>query len=189
MADTLDGLMKLTLGWKWSNELHFEQDRPGTVDDEGTYTASQIITDGTAAGQAIKVFYDDAVTAESPAGKTYDLTALLYAYPLFGVNHSPSLTSIRAIVILNTGIVETPTRGVGRILWDASATNACLTPFGAAHAATGGLTIMPGGLLVLTAWGGTAGFAVTAGTGDIISILDLDTPGKTIPFEILIMGV
>jgi hypothetical protein len=127
---------------------------------------------GTTAGKADLMISSSGSAAASPV--SIDVSNSATVDPLGG---PVVLARIKAIVIQNLSTTDGH-----NLLLDATVSNACKTMFNGI--ATSKLVILPGGFVVLAGFGAT-GYAVTAATGDIIS---LDPGANTIPYAIDIIG-
>lgn len=129
-------------------------------------------TDGAGANQAQKVFTD---TRTLTASSTEDLDLAGGLTDAFG--NVLTLTEVKAIII------KAAAGNTNNVIVGGAASNQFVTPFGAgAHT----VTVRPGGMLMLVAPDAT-GYAVTAGTGDLLKIAN--SAGSTsVTYDILILG-
>lgn len=130
-------------------------------------------TNGTGADQANQHWKDQRTLAAS-ATENLDLAGVLVSHLTGAVIN---FTSIRLIIVYaalgNANDVEVG--GVGL--------NAFFTPFGAN---TDKLKVKPGGLLVLMARD-AAGYAVTAGTGDLLKVAN-GGAGTSVTYDVILVG-
>jgi hypothetical protein len=128
--------------------------------------------DGAGAGQAQKIFTDTRTLAAS-ASEDLDLNGVLT--DAFGA--SLAFAEIKAIMI------KAAAANTNNITIGGAATNQFVSPFGAG---THTLTLRPGGVLLLVA-GDATGYAVTAGTGDLLKIANA-AAGSSITYDIVLIG-
>lgn len=124
------------------------------------------LTNGTAAGKADLMYYDDSRTLGASASASYDLAGSL-SDPFGTVL---TFVKVKAIAIVNSG--------AGSITIARPATNGA--PI--FDAASDAITVPTGGTVFLY---NPTGWNITAGTGDLLSVT-ADGTGAT--FEILIVG-
>lgn len=126
---------------------------------------------GTAAGQATLVFSDTRTIAAS-SNDDLDLAGVL-PHPLGG---TITFAVVRAIII------RAAAGNTNNVVVGAAASNQFVGPFGAA---THTLALRPGEELVVT--NRAAGWAVTAGTGDILRIANSGA-GTSVTYDIILLG-
>jgi hypothetical protein len=135
-------------------------------------SASLAWLSGSGAGQCSKI-YSDSFSVSQSTNTDLDLSG-----SLAGVYGTVVFTAIKGILIVagtNTGLGNLT---VGNV------TNGIVAPFGAA---THSFAIAPGGVL-FTANPSAAGFAITAGTADLLRIATAATAG-TYTFDVVIWGI
>lgn len=131
------------------------------------------LADGTGANQANAVFSDQRTLAASGT-ENLDLAGGLT--DVYGA----ALTFTRVKLLL----VRAAAANVNDVLVGGAASNGFVTPFGDA---TDVVRVRPGGLLLLASADAT-GFAVTAGTGDLLKMAN--SAGSTsVTYDIVIVGV
>lgn len=136
------------------------------------YKATLDLADGTGLNQASVMFSDQRTLAAS-ASEELDLSGSLA--DVLGV--SLVLTKIKALVI------KAAPGNTNDVVVGGAASNGCATMFGDP---TDKINVKPGGMLVLTA-PTVAGYAVTAGTGDLLKVANSGgTTGVT--YDIIILG-
>lgn len=133
----------------------------------------QNYADGTAIDQAQKVF-SDTRSLSSSASESLDLAGGL-ADPLGG---NITFTAIKEIII-KAAAANTGNLRVGKVI-----SNGFAGPFDQT-AGSLGVTIPPGGILHLRN-ASAAGWAVTAGTGDLLSVENLVAAGQS--YDIILVG-
>ena len=132
---------------------------------------AQAFAQGVAANQANQM-WTDARSIGSSANDDLDLAGGLTS--AFG--NAITFTSIKAI------IVKAAAANANNLIMGGESTNPFETMFGLADST---LIIQPGGILALTAPGAT-GYAVTAGTGDILRFTNAGS--GTINYEVIFIG-
>jgi hypothetical protein len=132
------------------------------------------LASGVAAGQADKIFADQRTIAAS-GNDDLDLAGVL-TDPL-----GAPLTFVKVKAL----IVAAASGNTNNVVVGGAGTNGWVGPFGAA---THTVTVRPGGALVLMTGAGDAnGYAVTAGTGDLLRIAN--SAGVTpVTYDIVIVG-
>jgi hypothetical protein len=144
----------------------------GTVAHDFVFGPSYNFTDGTGADQIRQVFTDTRTLA---ASATEDLDLAGSLTNALGV--SVVFTKIRGL------LVRAAAANTNNVIVGGAAANQFATPFGAG---THTVTVRPGGLLLLVA-GDATGYAVTAGTGDLLKIANSGgTTGVT--YDIVLLG-
>lgn len=147
----------------------------GTASDPISTAVSITLDDGTGAGQANKIFADTRTLAAS-ATEDLDLAAgaLTDAY-----GTTLTFAKIKAIY------VEAAAGNTNNVILGNATSNAWVGPFGAA---THTIAVRPGGVqLLATGEADTNGYAVTAGTGDLLKVANSGgTTGVT--YTIIIVG-
>jgi hypothetical protein len=144
-----------------------------TVSDPLQFRRAVQLSTGTAAGQADKVFHDRRTLAAS-AAEDLDLAGVLS--DAFGA----ALTFVRVKGLF----IAAAAANVNNVVVGADATN----PWAALLNATGTITLRPGASFA--AFAGAAdgtGYAVTAGTGDILQVANSGA-GTGVDYDIIIVG-
>jgi hypothetical protein len=149
----------------------------GTSDLGGTSTAQNVsyaktLTSGTGAGQADLVWGDNNTLAAS-ATTDIDLAGALTG----ALGGTVTFAKIKAIFLY------ADEGNTNNVVLGAAASNQFVGPFGAA---THTIAVPPGGCAVLVA-PGTAGWAVTAATGDLLRVANSGA-GTAVTYKILIVG-
>lgn len=135
-------------------------------------TALLSFLSGSGAGQVNKIYSDSFSVAQSVN------TDLDLAGSLTGVYGTVVFTAIKGILVVagtNTGLGNLV---VGNV------TNGIVAPFGAA---THSVAVAPGGIFAI-ANPSAAGFAITAGTADLLRIATAATAG-TYTFDVVVIGI
>lgn len=127
---------------------------------------------GTAAGQADKIWHDERTLAAS-ASEDLDLAGTLV--DAFGV--AMTLARVRGLIIYASSA------NTNQVIIGNAGSNGWVGPFGAA---THTLSVHPGGLLALFA-PGTNGYAVTAGTGDLLHVAN-SAGGTPVTYDVVVIG-
>lgn len=131
-------------------------------------------TDGTAAGQADRIFHDRRTLAAS-AAEDLDLAGVLL--DVYGA----TITFARIKVLY----IAADPGNTNNVIVGNAATNGFITWVGAA---THTVTVRPGGALLLVAGGADAtGYAVTAGTGDLLHITNSGA-GTSVTYDVVLIG-
>lgn len=141
--------------------------------DQLAVRAVTSFVDGTGAGQANTTFSDRRTVAAS-ATDSIDLAGGITS-PLGTPN---ALLAVKAILI------KASEANGGNLRVGKGVANAFVGPFGAAAV---GVTVAPGGVLLLVN-SSAAGWTVTAGTGDILAVENLNA-GASGDFDIVLIGV
>lgn len=130
--------------------------------------------EGTGANQ-IQQTFTDSRTLASAASENLDLSGgLLNIY-----NVTINFTRIRLLLI------RCPSTNANVVRVGPGAANGWITAF---NDASDRINVRPGGILILAAADPT-GYAVTAGTGDILTVLNTnDISAVSVAYEIIIMG-
>lgn len=137
-----------------------------------TYLAE--LANGTAAGQADRVFHDTRTLAAS-ANEDLDLAGVL-TDPL-----GATLTFAKVKGI----IVAAASANTNNVVVGGAATNAFVGPFGAAAHT---IAVRPGGVLALVCGSADAtGYAVTAGTGDLLRVANSGA-GSSVTYDVIVIG-
>lgn len=137
-----------------------------------TIGADTAITSGTAAGSADTVYAEEAYSIAASGSQNFDLSGAL-TDPLGG---AAVFAKVDAIV------VKAAAANTNNVLVGGAASNGFVGPFADA---TDILSVKPGGQVTLYA--GTAGWTVTAGTGDILKIAN-SSSGSAVVFDLVIIG-
>lgn len=139
-----------------------------------TQTYKAVLTDGTGAGQADKVFHDQRTLAAS-ATENLDLAGVL-TDPL-----GTALTFARVKAL----IVKAAAANTNDVVVGGDVTNTFFGPFADE---TDGIRIRPGGVLCIACGEADAtGFAVAAGTGDLLKFLN-GGAGTPVTYDVTIIG-
>lgn len=136
-----------------------------------TYEKSIVLDNGTAADQADRIFSDDRTLAGN-ASEDLDLAGVL----VDALGATVTFARIKAIFIENTAT------GSNQVIVGNAASNGFVGPFGAA---THTVAVRAGGMLALVCRDST-GWAVTAGTGDLLKIAN--SASGSIVYRIVIIG-
>lgn len=128
---------------------------------------------GTGAGQADRI-WDDTRTLTASSNEDLDLNGAAIQDAL-GLN--------LAFVKIKGILVAAAATNVNNVVVGAAASNAFVGPFGAA---THTVAVKPGGLFA-AACSDAAGWAVTAGTGDLLRIAN-GGAGTSVTYDIVIIG-
>lgn len=137
-----------------------------------TYSTSY--ANGTAAGQADKLF-SDTRTLVASANEDLDLNGVLA--DALGV--TLSLARVRAIMIAAAA------GNTNNVVVGGAASNGFVSPFGGA---THQVNVRPGGFLVLaTGLADATGYVVTAATGDLLRITN-GGAGTPVTYDIVVLG-
>lgn len=138
------------------------------------FTRAVGLASGTGAGQADRIFHDRRTLAAS-ANEDLDLAGVLT--DPFGA----TITFARIKGLL----VAAAAGNTNNVVVGNAATNGFITWVGAA---THTVTVRPGGVLALLAGGADAtGYAVTAGTGDLLRIAN-SAGGTSVDYDIVLIG-
>lgn len=144
----------------------------GTVIHDILYGPSQVFSNGTGLDQITQIFSDQRTLAAS-ATEDLDLAGGLTN----ALGTTLTFTKIRGL------IVRAAVANTNNVLVGGAATNQFVTPFGGtAHT----VTVRPGGLLMLLAPDAT-GYAVTAGTGDLLKIAN-SSSGTSVLYDLILLG-
>ena len=143
-----------------------------TVEDSISYNPTLVFVDGTGANQATKSFLDTRTLAAS-ANESLDLAGGLT--DAFG--NALTFTKIRALMI------RAAAGNTNNVLVGGAASNGFVTPF---SDATDVAVVRPGGLLLLAAPDAT-GYAVTAGTGDLLKVAN-GGGSSAVTYDIFLLG-
>ena len=169
MADTLTSGIKASIDWSFREALDLS-----TVADSAILEYSESLADGTAVDTADKVWHD---TRSITTGANDDLDMTALTHSIFGSTVTITFAKVKAILIVNTS----ETTG-DELRIDTSVANAILTPF--ASSATTKIEIGADSALLLSSK--KDGWAVTAGTGDILRIHNPNA--GTVSYKIVIIG-
>lgn len=136
-------------------------------------TYQTVLADGFAAGQADKIFHDTR-TLTASSNEDLDLAGVL-ADPL-----GLTLTFARIKAL----IVAAAATNVNNVVVGAAASNAWATLLGATHT----ITLRPGAVFAAVAGVADAtGYAVTAGTGDLLRVTN-GGAGTSVSYDIIVIG-
>lgn len=169
MATTLTGCaVKVSAAAVYATTLEF-----GEVAQTLRYNISNAFADGTGADQAQKLWTDQR-TLTASATEELDLAGGLT--DVFGT--ALTLTKVKALII------KAAAANTNNVIVGGAASNAWAAAVGAANDT---ITVRPGGTLVLIAPDST-GYAVTAGTGDLLKIAN--SAGSTsVTYDIAVLGI
>lgn len=170
MADTLAVDLKASLTWLFSEALDLSN-----VNDQATLEYDVSLADGTATDQADLIWHDQR-TLNAGANDDLDLTALVTI--LFGGTVSINFAKVKAILIVNTST----SAGNELLVGGAGAGQAFATPFNNNVSAKVG--VGPDSPLLLV--NKKSGWAVTAGSGDILRLQNAGASAVT--YRIVIVG-
>lgn len=145
----------------------------GVVSHKAEWNPTYVFTDGTGANQAKTVFTDIRTLAAS-ASENLDLAGGLV--DAFG--NTITFTKVKAI------LVQADPANTNNVVIGNAASNGFVGPFGAG---THTLAIPPGGAAALIA-PDVNGWTVTAGTGDLLKVLN-SAGGTGVNYTITIIGV
>ena len=169
MSDTLSLEISASLSWLFEESLDLS-----TLTDNARLEYSQLLQDGTAAGEADKIWHDTR-TIGVGANDDLDLSALTQS--IHGSTVTIGFAKVRAIFLVNTSTT------VGEALTlDASVTNALLGPFGGV--ATSKLELPPDSTLMLVSK--IDGWDVSDGSADIIRVTHSASVALT--YKVVIVG-
>jgi hypothetical protein len=144
-----------------------------TVSDPLLRDFTQLLANGTGANQVSNHWHDQR-TLTASSSENLDLAGSL----VNGLGQTLTFTKIKAL------IVKAAVANVNDVVIGNAAANAWLGPFGAV---THTIAVKPGGLVVLVAPDAN-GYAVTAGTVDILKVLN-GGAGTSVVYDIVIIGV
>lgn len=144
----------------------------GSREQDVNYTVARPFTSGTGANQADLAFTDTR-TLSASATENLDLAGGLTD----ALGNTLTFASVKALIIVAAA------GNTNDVVVGGAASNAWATPFGDA---TDTVKVPPGGVLVLADFGAT-GFAVTAGTGDILKVANGGS-GTSVSYDLLIVG-
>lgn len=131
------------------------------------------LTNGTTAGKADKMF-SDTRTINASSSEDLDLAGVLT--DAFGA--TITLTRVKAIM------VKASSANSNNVVVGNASSNAWATLLGATHT----VTLRPGSTLMVIAGSADAtGYAVTAGTGDILKVANSGA-GTSVSYDIIIIG-
>src|SRR5688572_223704 len=132
------------------------------------------LVDGTAAGQANRIFHDTRTLAAS-ANEDLDLAGVL----------TDAFGTVLTFARVKGLIVAAAAANSNNVIVGGAASNQFLTWAGAG---THTVTVRPGGVFAL--WTGAAdatGYAVTAGTGDLLRIANSGA-GTSVTYDVIVVG-
>ena len=191
MADTLEMDVKAKVGWIHTQDLALTTYMDGVVENSSSDTFSRVTEtgelsysnswdDGTGDGQA-NVVWSGAFTISGGGTKSWDLNSDL-EHNVFNANIEMAIATVKGILIINHSTVS------GRdLVWDATVSNSFDTPFASTGAAA--KVEIPAGSCFLTTHR-NAGWAVTAGSKDVIAITNLTAgAGNIVHHTIAIFGL
>lgn len=130
------------------------------------------LSSGTAAGSADTVYAEEAYSIAASGSQNFDLSGSL-TDPLGGA---------AVFVKVDAIVVKAASTNTNNVLLGGAASNGFVGPFADA---TDILAIKPGGQVTLYA--GSAGWGVTAGTGDILKVANSGS-GTAVVFDMVIIG-
>ncbi len=170
MADSLSVDLKASMAWLLSESLDLS-----TVNDNATLEYSESIVDGTDADKADLLWHDER-TVLAAANDDLDLTSLTNT--IFGSTVTINFVKVRAILLVNTSTTSGDVLNVG----GSGAGSAFATPF----AGDADAKVQVGADSALLLANKKDGWAVTAGTGDILRV---NNPGANdVTYRIAIIG-
>lgn len=169
MADTLTHTIRASINWTFREALDLSN-----VNDAATLEYSKDCADGTSADQCDKIWHDQRVITTG-ANDDLDLTALTNS--IFGSTVTINFVKVKSILIVNTS-----TTAGDELKLDSSVTNGFLGPFNGSN--TSKIEIGPDSACLLSSK--KDGWAVTAGTGDILRINNPNAGSVT--YKIVIVG-
>lgn len=144
-----------------------------TITDPLQFRRAVSLTDGTAAGQANKVFHDRRTLAAS-ATEDLDLSGVL----LDAYGAAITFARIKGIII------SAAAANVNNVVVGAAASNQWVTLLNS----TGTLTLRPGAsFAALTGAADGTGWAVTAGTGDLLKVANSGA-GTSVEYDVIVVG-
>lgn len=167
MPTTLVAAVKAAVSAQYASALEF-----GSAEQSLKYAASHAFTDGTGANQAQKLFTDQR-TLSASANESLDLSGVLA--DVFGA--AITFTKIKAI------LVKAADGNTNDVVLGGAASNAWVGPFGAS---THTVAVKPGGTVMFVAPDAN-GYAVTAGTGDLLKVAN-SAGGSGVTYDIVIVG-
>ena len=168
MATSLQATVSAVISATYGNALDF-----GSVEQKIQYNQRSAFTDGSGADQAQKLF-SDTRTLTASATESLDLAGGLT--DVFGA--TLTLTKVKALLI------KAAAGNTNDVVVGGAASNQWAAPFGDVSDT---VKVKPGGTLLLIAPDAT-GYAVTAGTGDILKVAN--SAGSTsVSYDIVIVGV
>ncbi|GIM88754.1 hypothetical protein [Paractinoplanes toevensis] len=137
-----------------------------------SYTAD--LANGTAAGQADKIFHDTRTLAAS-ANEDLDLAGVL----------TDALGGALTFVRIKALIIAAAAGNTNNVIVGGAASNGFITWVGAA---THTIAVRPGAVLSLVAGAADAtGYVVTAATGDLLRVAN-SSSGSTVTYDIIVVG-
>ena len=170
MADVLTLNLNAKIDWVLRETLDLS-----TVTDTAAATYTAAVADGTGADQCDKIWHDSIALATG-LSTTLDLSGGLTT-TIFGTAVAFTFVKVKAVLIVNTS-----TTAGDELVWNGTIANSWLGPFNGS--ATSKIEIGPDSALFVSSK--KDGWAVTAGTGDIITITN--AAGGTITYKIVIAG-
>lgn len=168
MTTTFNGKFLITSDFKYSSTLDI-----GTAIHNVNSTDTTSFTDGEAINQA-EVAFTDTRTLAASANEELDLSGTALA-DAFGVD--VAFTSIKVMII------TAASANTNNVLVGGAASNAWSTW---ASDDTDEIVVLPGGTMVLIA-PTAAGYAVTAGSGDLLR-LENSSSGTSVTYNITLIG-
>ena len=178
MARTLKTSIRPTLTWEYRDERDLS-----TVRDDNSLALTKVLTSGIGSDQASSMFNDRRIITPSTSLDLLDLSGGLV--DVFG--NTLVFTTIKVMLIRNLGIRDgsgghTETAGEDLLIGQA-VSNPWIT--WVADDADAQVRVDSGGVLLLSS--PLDGFAVTAGTGDILQIEHIGSVGD-IEYDIVLIG-
>lgn len=171
MADTLTVNLKALFDWTLN-----EAEDLSTISDSSQIKYEKVFEDGISDNQVNHIWHFQHALAGSGT-KTHDLTAL-DTQTVFGGSHVASFQKVKIIVIQNTN-----TTAGDDLYLDAGASNAFITMFNGSTTAK--VEIPSDSISVFS--NRMTGWAVTGGTGDIISITN--DSANEVTYNIVVAGI
>lgn len=144
----------------------------GSREQDVNYTVARPFTSGTGANQADLAFTDTR-TLSSSATENLDLAGGLTD----ALGNTLTFASVKALIVVAAA------GNTNDVVVGGAGSNAWAAPFGDA---TDTVKVPPGGVLVLADFGAT-GFAVAAGTSDILKVTNGGS-GTSVSYDLLIVG-
>jgi hypothetical protein len=167
MSESLSVEIKASLAWLWEESLELS-----TLVDSSKLEVPTAFAAGDGLGEADQIWHATRTIAAS-SNDDLDLTALVQS--IHGQSVSLGFASLKAILIHNTSEEES-------LVIDSSVSNSIKTPFNGS--ATSKLEVPASSPVLLV--NKLAGWAVTAGTGDILRIGNASA--EEIEYKIVIVG-
>jgi len=168
MATSLTASLAVNLTAQFSNPLDV-----GAASYPVQYSPNYVLTDGTGANQAKSVFVDTR-TLTASSSEDLDLSGVL----LDAFGNALSFTKIKALII------QADAANVNDVVVGGATSNGAFPFFGAS---TERVKVKPGGVVAFIA-PDVNGYAITAGTADLLKVLN-GGAGTSVIYTIAIVGV